>query len=163
MRTEAGSNFMIAFNTWYYSFSPSVATYVSSHFAVRTVMKGVLYPAIGIFYLTSGIFSFTSGMPELATLLSGLFASALIGAFYLGLPLTLVRTKIRRLRGVRSQQSFVRVLGVALLVALGILVVGEFYASSLLLVVATSSIVLSVLFLSAAITSSIISKRLNRI
>lgn len=163
MRTQAGSSFMIAFNTWYYSFSPSVATYVSGHSAERTVMKGVLYPLIGIMYVTSGIFSSTSSMPELATLLSGLFASCLIGAVYLGLPLTLIRIKIRRLRGVRSQQSFVRVLGVTLLVALGILVVGEFFASSLLLVVATSSIALSVLFLSAAITSSIISKRLNRI
>ena len=161
LRTAAGSSFMIAFNAWYYSFSPNVAGYESSHAVERTVMKGVLYPLIGILKLSSLTFSAASPVPELAALLSGLVASSLIGAFYLGLPLSLIRAKIHRLRASGSQRSLERLLTVTLLGGIFALMVGELLAAPVLLMIASVTIVLSSLFLSAVFTSGRIASKLQ--
>jgi len=154
MKTQAGSNFMVAFNAWYYSFSPYVANYLTTHWVERTIMKGVLYPLIGILYLTSNLYSTTSAYPELAVLLSGLLASSLIGAFYLGLPLSLLRTKVRRLRGSKAQNLLVKLLGLGLLGGVAGLLLGEILNSPQLLMISSATVVLSTLFLSAALTSA---------
>jgi hypothetical protein len=163
MKTEAGSNFMIAFNAWYYSFSPYVAAYLDTHWVERAIMKGALYPLVGILYITSEVFSATSSYPEIAALLSGLLASSLIGAFYLGLPLGLIRAKIRRLAHSRLQRSLVRALSAAFFIEGAMLVLGELLSSVPLLILSTSAIVLDVLFMSAAVTSAALAKRLSGI
>lgn len=152
LRTESGSNFMIAFNAWYYSFSPTVANYISTHWVERTIMKGVLYPLIGILGLSYGTFGVVSGYPELAALVAGLLASSMIGAFYLGLPLSLLRARFRRLRG-PSSRTLQLALGVALLSSLASLNIGEIFGSPLVLMVSSAAVVLSTLFLAAMITS----------
>jgi len=48
LKTYAGEQFMSAFNAWYYSFSPGVAQFISHHALLRTVVRGALYPLIGI-------------------------------------------------------------------------------------------------------------------
>jgi hypothetical protein len=161
MKTQSGSNFMVAFNAWYYSFSPYVANYLITHWVERTIMKGVLYPLIGILYLTSNLYSTTSTYPELAALLSGLLASSLIGGFYLGLPMSLLRARVRRLRGLRAQSLLQKLLGVSLLGGMAALLLGEILSSSLLLMVSSATIVLSTLFLSAALTSAKVARRLH--
>ena len=149
---------MIAFNTWYYSFSPTVAGYIATHSAERAAMKVMLYPLVGILYLTSNVFSATSAYPEIAVLLSGLLASTMIGAFYLGLPLSLVRTKIRRLRTSATVEKY---LGIALLGGLTAFTVGEMLGSTALLMISSATIVLSTMILAAAITSGRVTKRLQ--
>jgi streptogramin lyase len=161
LKTQSGSSFMIAFNAWYYSFSPYVAAYLNTHLVERTVMKGVLYPLIGILYLTSNLFSATAAYPELAALLSGLLASSLIGAFYLGLPLAVLRARIRRLRNWKGQGLLEKSLATILACGLGALLVGELYSSQLILMLSTATIILSTLFASSAITSNKVSKRLQ--
>ncbi len=160
LKTSAGSNFMVAFNAWYYSFSPSVANYVSDHWVERTMMKGLLYPLIGILLLSSSVYSVAGSYPEVAALLSGLLASSSIGAFYLGLPLGILRAKIRRLSGIRPERSLEKLLAVTLLGAIGALVAGEMLASSFVLMVSTSAVVVSMLFLSAAFVSSRIAQKI---
>lgn len=150
---------MIAFNAWYYSFSPSVASYLNSHGVERTIMKGVLYPLIGILFVSSNVFSATSAFPEFAAILSGLLASSLIGAFYLGLPLSLIRTKIRRLRGREMQNVLEKVFGGAVLIGLAGVLLGEFLTYTPLMIISTSATVLTTLFLAALATSAAISKR----
>lgn len=161
MKTKAGSNFMIAFNTWYYSFSPYVANYLSQHWVERTIMKAVLYPLIGILFLTSRIFAVGSSYPELAALFSGLAASTLIGAFYIGLPLGLIGAKIHRLRRRGIQRLLAKSLTVALLLGLTGLAIGEALLSAPLLIVSTSTIILATLFAAATFTSSTIAKKLK--
>ncbi len=124
-------------------------------------MKGVLYPLIGILELSSQTFSATSAFPELAALLSGLVASSLIGAFYLGLPLSLVRARVRRLRGFKAQGTLEWTLAVIMLGGLATLGVGEIFQSMTLLMIASATIVLSTLFLSAAFTSGRIARKLQ--
>jgi len=159
MKTQAGSSFMVVFNAWYYSFSPGVANYISSHSAERTVMKAVLYPLVGILYLTSNVYSATASLPELAVLLSGLIASSLIGAFYIGLPLSLVRLRLRRLRRLVVVEKY---MAFTLLAGVTALTVGEGLASSSILMVSSATIVLSTLILAALATSSRVAKLLHQ-
>lgn len=161
MKTQAGSSFMLAFNAWYYSFSPNVATYIANHWVERTIMKGVLYPLVGMLALSYGIFNTASSFPEFAAVLGGLMASSMIGAFYIGLPVGLLRTKLRRLRGLNSK-PIQTLLGIALLVALGGLNLGELLASPMVLTLSAASVVLSTLFLSASLTSSRLASLLSR-
>jgi hypothetical protein len=161
MKTLAGSSFMVAFNAWYYSFSPYVAGYLSTHAVERTVMKGVLYPLIGILKLSSLTFSATSAVPELSALLSGLVGGSLTGSFYLGLPLSLVRAKIRRLRGSNTQSKLEKALAVTLLAGISTLLVGEILASQVLLMIASVTAILSTLFVSATFTSRRIARKLQ--
>jgi len=126
-----------------------------------TVMKGVLYPLIGILKLSSLTFSAASEVPELAAFLSGMVASSLIGAFYLGLPLSVVRAKISRFRGSKSQKILERTLLVALLGGIVTLLVGEWFASSILLMISSVTVLLSTLFLSAIFTSEKIASKLQ--
>jgi len=162
MKTQAGSNFMVAFNAWYYSFSPLVASYLAMHSFERMIMKGVLYPLIGILYLTSVLHTASSGAPEFAVLVSGLLASSLIGTFYLGLPLSLLRAKVGRLRGLRAQRLLERTLVISLLGGIAALTLGEISSSPAVLLLSSSVIVLSTLFLSATWTSEMIVKLLQR-
>lgn len=155
-RTKAGSSFMLVFNAWYYSFSPYVASYLTTHAASRTAMKGILYPIVGVLLLASSLFSATAAYPELAVLLSGLLASSLIGALYLGLPLTLMRSKLRLCRN----RLTTRLLATALVSGIAVLCAGEILLSSILLIVSGPMIILSTLLLSGLATSAIISEKL---
>jgi hypothetical protein len=152
---------MIAFNSWYYSFSPRVADYLTGHWVGRTIMKGVLYPMVGILELTSATFSATGAIPELAVLFSGLVASSLIGVVYLGLPLSLVRVKVRRLRGLNVQGRLEWALAGLMLGGIAMLGLGEILASMTVLMVASVMVVLSTLVLSAIFTSGRIARRLT--
>jgi hypothetical protein len=151
---------MLVFNAWYYSFSPGVAAYLNTHWVERTMMKGVLYPLVGILYLTSDLFSATSSYPEFAALISGLLASALIGAFYLGLPLSVLRAKVKRFRNWKGQGIVERVLAAMLFGGLGTLMFGELFSSQPALIISTATIVLSTIFISSAIVSKKICSRL---
>jgi hypothetical protein len=160
MKTKSGSNFMLVFNAWYYSFSPNVAGYINTHWVERAVMKGVLYPLVGILYLTSNLFSAASSFPEFAALISGLLASSLIGAFYLGLPLGVLRARFRRLRNWKGQGMLESALAVMLFGGLVILLFGELFSSQPALIISTATIVLSTLSMSSAIVSKKICNRL---
>lgn len=47
MKTNTGSNLMVAFNAFYHSLSPTVAQFIRERQTVRTVVKFVLYPLGG--------------------------------------------------------------------------------------------------------------------
>jgi streptogramin lyase len=159
MKTKSGSSFMLAFNAWYYSFSPGAAAYLNTHWVEQAVMKGVLYPLVGILYLTSNLFSAASSFPEFAALISGLLASSLIGAFYLGVPLGMLRARFRRLRNWKDQGMLERVLAAMLLGGLVTLLFGELFSSQPALIISTATIVLSTLSMSSAIVSKKICNR----
>jgi len=162
LRTVAGSSFMTAFNAWYYSFSPTVADYLTQHPAERAIMKIALYPLIGILAVSSATFEMTSFVPELAALLSGLVASSLIGAFYLGLPFGLVRAKIRGFKGGKRERLFGKALALVLLSGMAALFLGEIVSSMVLLMLSSTVVVLSTMFLVAVFTSAKICRTLAK-
>ena len=162
LRTVAGSSFMTGFNAWYYSFSPTVADYLTQHPAERTIMKVALYPLIGILAVSSATFGLTSFVPELAVVLSGLVASSLIGAFYLGLPLCLLRAKMSGFKGSKRERSFERILALVLLSGISALFLGEIVSSTVLLMSSSAIVVISTMLLAALFISAKITKTLAK-
>jgi hypothetical protein len=161
MNTMAGSSFMIAFNALYYSFSPTVASYLQEHRVERTAMKGALYPLIGILWLTSATFSEFGSYPEVAALISGLLASSLIGATYIGLPLALLEASMPQLANSRKQKMILMRLIIMLVTSLLALGLGELFFMVPLLILSTSAIVLSTMFLAATQTANMFAKILR--
>ncbi len=148
LQTSAGRSFMQAFNAFYYSFSPQVAAFISSHGALRSAMKIVLYPLIGILYLSSRMFQASSFNEELAVVISGTFAALGIGVVYFG-PIAILCSRMAK-RNVRSRWPNARwmILGSCLISTFGI-GVGEARQSPVFLTAATVAAVLSFVLLGA--------------
>jgi streptogramin lyase len=87
LTTRTGSSFMIAFDAWYYSFSPIVAAFIRENPTVRAVVKLALYPVIGILRIGGAIFHLVPASQETSAVITGLVVSSLIGSVYLSVPL----------------------------------------------------------------------------
>jgi hypothetical protein len=162
MNTKAGSSFMIAFNSLYYGFSPTVASYLQEHWVERTIMKVALYPLIGILWLTSVTFNELSSYPEVAALTSGLLASSLIGAVYIGAPLAFLEAKVPRLVDSRKRRIILVRLIVMLVTSLLALGLGELFLTIPLLILSTTAIVLCAMLLAAIETAEAFAPMLRR-
>jgi hypothetical protein len=161
MNAKAGSSFMIAFNSLYYGFSPAVASFLQERWVERTVMEAALYPLIGILWLTSAAFNELGSYPEIAALASGLLASSLIGAVYIGLPLALLEAKMPRLADSRKQKMIRVRLIMMLVTSIVSLGVGELLLLVQLLIISTSTIVLSTMFLAGTQTANMFATKLR--
>ena len=139
---------MQAFNAFYYSFSPQVASFISANGIVRSSMKVILYPLIGILFFSSKIFQVLSFNTELSITISGIIAALGIGAVYIG-PIAVLCSRLRK-RKVSSLWSTVRQLNlVSCIISTFAIIVGEAIYSPLLLTSATVATVLSFLLLGA--------------
>jgi peptide/nickel transport system substrate-binding protein len=140
--TKAGSAFMDVFNAWYYSFSPSVASYIAANDPLRAPMRVLLYPLLGILGLSSLTYPLFGSSPEFAVVIAGLVASSLIGLVYLT-PFTFLGmralTKRRRIRTTDLAKGSL----ISLAVALALLTAGELMGSFLLLAAGSSVVVLT--------------------
>ncbi len=144
--TFAGYNFMVAFNLWYYSFSPRVADTIQAHSHTQILMQILLYPLIGVLQAGEFVFDVLSFQPELAAVLSGLVASGLIGVVYLWIPSIIVCTRNRTLL-----RRLVKPLSVILTGALIVLVIAELLANSFLAASSSVALVLANVSLFAAL------------
>jgi len=152
---------MLAFNAWYYSFSPSVALYIQAHPVERAMMKAFLYPLIGILWSASVTFNIFKPYPEFAVLISGLLASTLIGASYLALPVVILELKVKRFRDSKRQRVVMLSLTVMLLIGLTGLGLGELLLAAALLIPSSVTIVLSAMLLTATQTANTLTQRLH--
>lgn len=152
MKTTAGSNFMVAFNAFYYSFSPTVAQFIREHQTARTVMKFALYPLMEVLRIGAAVFDLFPMNHEAGVVASGLLVSSLIGLVYLTGPLTIVLVCSSRARRIarRSQAPIVAVLLSAIAAVAFITVFG---APAVVTMAATSTIVLAGLAASAIFAS----------
>jgi len=154
LKTNAGSNFMVAFNAWYYSFSPGVAQFIREHPTVRTAAKLALYPVIGILRIGAAAFSLLPTSLEAGVVLSGLLVSSLIGLVYLAIPLTALLACSSRARRIakRLQVPTLTVLFGALAAVASIAAIG---APAAPMMVATSTMVITSLTVSALFASRV--------
>jgi len=159
LSTRAGSAFMSVFNMWYYSFSPNVADFIASHDNIRAPVRIWLYPLIGILQLSSLAFSTLAFSPELAVVVAGLVASALIGLIYLT-PITAFLASDLAKRRIRIVH-IAKVSSVSCLVALAVLALGEGTGSLTLLAFGSSAIVLTTLVSSGLIFSFLLLNAAN--
>jgi len=152
LKTNAGSNFMIVFNAWYYSFSPSVAEFIREQPTVRGIVKLALYPLIGILRIGAAAFSLFPTNLEAGAVLSGLLVSSLIGLVYLAIPLTalLACSSRARLIAKRLQLLALTILFGALAAVASTTAIG---APAAVMMAATSTMVIASLTVSAVFGS----------
>jgi hypothetical protein len=150
LQTYAGSNFMLAFNAFYYSFSPQVALSITTHALLRAVMKGVLYPLVGIMYVADKLFAALSltQNTELAVTLTGIFASTAIGFVYAG-PVAVALSQLNgsKKRGIQPRVGRT-ILGTCMF-SIAWLIVAEALHVGLLMILSSAAVVLSSLALGA--------------
>jgi streptogramin lyase len=148
LKTNAGSNFMIVFNAWYYSFSPTVAQFIRENSAARTVTKLALYPLMAILRLGAASFYLFPTNLEAGAVLGGLLVSSLIGIVYVTIPLTALLACSRRSHRIarRLQVPVVLVL-IGALAAVAFMTVSG--APAIPMMIGTSAIVLASLSTSA--------------
>jgi len=150
--TNTGSNFMVAFNAWYYSFSPYVAQFIREHALARTVTKLMLYPLMGILRLGAAVFYILPTNLEASAVVSGLLVSSLIGTVYLSPPLVAVLVSSSRAR--RAAKKLQAPSGCILLGALAaVAFIATAGAPSIFMILSTATIVLSTLAASALYAS----------
>jgi peptide/nickel transport system substrate-binding protein len=162
LRTNTGSNFMVAFNAWYYSFSPYVAQFIREHSLARTATKLMLFPLMGILRLGAAVFYVLPANLEASAVVSGLLVSSLIGIVYLTPPLMVVLASFPRARRAakRLQLPSVCILVGALAAVVFTTTVG---APSIFMMLATATIVLSALAASALYASRAFSRLTGRV
>ncbi len=158
MATFAGAQFIIVFNQVYYSFSPHVAAVIADHALLSSLMKGVLYPLMSILRGASRVYTLIGFSPELAVVVSGLWASALIGIVYIA-PLLILVSSLTRVR--EQIQRAIRPL--AGLIAGSLIVIGaaELASSATMMMCATGTLVVATASLSALYASMRVRERLK--
>jgi small-conductance mechanosensitive channel len=158
MKTRTGIAFMILFNTWYYSFSPRLASHIESHQIQRTIFRYSLYPLIGVLY--ASYYSYLLVSPfnaEIAAVTSGLVAAGMIGVAYLALPLYLAKRILKRKISASSWLKATRLLACSSIS--GVAVAISYYAGiELALGIAAASLILSTLTLGAILGSMVLSR-----
>ncbi len=98
-RTYLGSQFMLAFNAWYYSWAPSIAKMESTNSGLRAFMRALILPLIGSLFVSQILFSLIAPInSELAILVAGITGSALVGLIYLTPIVLLPALKLMRKR-----------------------------------------------------------------
>ena len=137
---------MVAFNTWYYSFSPSVANEIYANPTSQGIMQVTLYPLLSILQVSSSLFDVFSFQAEFAALLAGFVASGMIGIFYLSVPTLLLCRRYRS--GVkRAVKPLLTTLGAGLVG----LAIAEVIANPTLAAFSSATIVLANLLLWGAL------------
>jgi streptogramin lyase len=152
LRTNTGSNFMVAFNAWYYSFSPFVAEFIREHALARTATKVMLYPLMGILRLGAASFYLFPANLEAGAVVSGLLISSLIGIIYLSPPFAAVLAHFPRARRAAKRLQ-TPTLAILLSALAAVALIAAVSAPAVLMMLATSTIVLAGLAASALFTS----------
>ena len=140
LTTFTGRQFMVLFNTIYYSFSPAVASAISSNEALRATARVVLYPLMVTLHLGSAVYQLFSFNPELAVVVFCLTVTPMLTLIYI-VPWTLLLSRRRKIRVPRTVFEAVYVTwltsGVTLLLAIPLKAPGYMMAGGALMVVAT--------------------------
>ena len=153
--TFVGSQFTGIFNAWYYSFSPGVADFIAKDQVAKKVVKGFLYPLMGIMRMSFLIQYLLTFSLELSVVMAILAASLLIGAVYFSLPMTLLILLIDKyvcnIAPVKSRTYLVLI--TPLLVSLVMMGLSEFTNASQLMMTSAGMMVLTSISASALIVS----------
>ena len=95
--TFAGKEFIRVFDSFYYSFSPVVASVIDQNLVLSDIFRLLINPLISALQISSNLFHMVSFAPEIATVVSGVFATALVGIMYVT-PLCLIAGLARKSR-----------------------------------------------------------------
>ena len=145
--TFAGSQFMVVFNAWYYSFSTDVAKFLEKNEPLKLLTKALIYPLIGILKLSSLAYDVVSVNPEVAVVVAGFVASWLIGLVYFAPPVViaflLFKDRVRK-----YVPKLLKVLIVTWALSLVMIGISELLYAATVMMISTATFVLSTIALS---------------
>jgi len=163
LRTYSGSMFYIAFNAFYYSWSPPVAVFISQNQVIMTIMKYVIYPLIGALELTANlVLPWSSTAPEAAAVVAGFIASSLIGLIYF-FPLALaIRYALTRVMAIKPvTKRFLKYNALFMLIMIPSIAMGIMMNSSILTIVTTALYVLATVMLASSTGLYFVERKLS--
>lgn len=155
LSTAAGSSFMNVFNSWYYSFSPSVADYERGQPWLQQTVKTAIYPLLGILSVSEKAYSSIPG--EYGAVTAGIIASSMIGAVYFW-PAAFAAERFGK-RKIMSYRVMTIFAGACILAV----VISVFVANPVALMTTTSFLVLTVVAISALSSARLIRYVISRI
>ncbi len=158
LSTIAGTEFMKAFNAWYYSFSPQVAKLIYDNPVAKGPMKILLAPLLGTLHLSEISYSTFGFAPELAVTTAGIVASLLIGLIYVGPIIAIANKKIRY----GNMWKMLKWLTIIFAGSLIFLTIGLILYISSLIMLASSALVLSMIVLGALLPTLALLEFLKR-
>jgi hypothetical protein len=155
--TTAGREFLLTFNSWYYSWAPSLSYSATSNPWLFKALQAGVYPLIGVLY--ASYYSYTLIAPfsaEAGAITAGIVAASLIGAIYLA-PGAYIATRILRRHGRLLISRQVAASSSIWFAASAVTcVVAYATGSGVMLEFATSSIVLSMLSLGSLLGAEVL-------
>ena len=154
MASAVGSSFLNAFNSIYYSFSPTVADAERNNPILQETVRLVITPLLGILQVTE---ISNVGGNELSVLISGILASSLVGAVYfwpVSIALKFVRKNSKPKIGL-----VITMISATSVVTLASIAIGNVQ----FMVIATAASVLSFVGTSAIFSSWIICKTVRKV
>ena len=160
MKTFAGENFMKAFNTFYYSWSPYVAQEEYRNPTLRNLVKLSIYPLIYSLEFSRIAAQPFLMAPELAVLISGVIASFLIGLIYVS-PLLAAAALLWRWRRRSFPPLKLHNIAPAILSSLILFMVAEVISSTILMIIASALTVISCVAMGAVSAPIILERILN--
>lgn len=158
LSTIAGAEFMKAFNAWYYSFSPQVATWIYDNPVTKEPMKILLAPLLGTLHLSEITYSTFGFAPELAVTTSGIVASLLIGLIYVGPIVTFAHKKIHY----GNMWKMLKLLAITSAGSLFLMAIGLILSLFMLIMITSSTLVLSMMVLGALLPTLALLEFLKR-
>ena len=133
---------MLAFNSWYYSWAPSVARVAAESQVFADVLRVGLVPLFGILYVARYSYLAASLSPEAGAILAGIVAASLIGVVYVA-PITYALVRVLRLQ--KCLLALYRILALWTFGACLLIIAAYALNSFTLMGLATASLVLSML------------------
>jgi len=158
LKTFAGNQFMKAFNAWYYSFSPSIASIISRSPSLAGVVRILIYPLIGILQVAAHIHTIFGSNSELGVVITGFVASSLIGLVYDTPWIAALLMAVKKKRRFEMKLHYLVPFAGAWVASLLVIGVARFFMAELLMMLATAAFVLLTLGLSATAAAMLISK-----
>jgi peptide/nickel transport system substrate-binding protein len=158
LKTFAGRQFMKAFNAWYYSFSPSVASIVSKSPPLAGLVRILIYPLIGILQVASKVHTISSLNSELGVMITGFVASSLIGLVYDAPWITVLLVTMKKRRRFEMKLYYLVPFAGAWVASLLMIGVAMLFITELLMMLATVAYVLLTLGVSATAAATLITK-----
>lgn len=159
--TESGTQFMTAFNAWYYSFSPAVAIFIDQHPSTKPPMRVILTPLLGILSVSRISYFALASYPDISVIVAGIIASALIGIVYAFPLLFVLLVIIRRAYPFTFTTGVFKVLGAVTVTGLALLVAGGLVAAKPALLAGSVMFIVSLVLLAGLFLSWVCLNRLD--
>jgi len=159
--TESGTQFMTAFNAWYYSFSPAVAIFIDQHPSTKPPMRVILTPLLGILSISRMSFFALASYPDISVIVAGLIASTLIGIVYAFPLLFVLLVIIRRVYPFRFTTGVFKILGTGTVTGLALLVAGGLVTTKSVLLAGSVLFIVSLVLMAGLFLSWVCMSRLD--